>query len=134
MSKHTADNQSKPTELSEQQLDKVVGGTKKIDKASAKLFESCATGEHIKGATVVCGVCGTCQCGKCPRLNGRSGYGWDQLTGFLPRIVLTFDLAMPHPNGLVRARRVSSGKSSRVGPLLNPSKMIDRTLSENPRS
>ena len=54
MSKHTADDRSKPTELSEQQLDEVVGGTKKIDKASAKLFESCATGEHIKGATVVC--------------------------------------------------------------------------------
>jgi hypothetical protein len=32
--------------------EKVVGRTKKIDKASAKLFELCATGEHIKGATV----------------------------------------------------------------------------------
>jgi type VI protein secretion system component Hcp len=54
MSKHAADNRSKPTELSEQQLDNVVGGTKKIDKASAKLFESCATGEHTKTATIVC--------------------------------------------------------------------------------
>jgi type VI secretion system secreted protein Hcp len=27
---------------------------KKVDKASAKLFTSCATGEHIKTATLVC--------------------------------------------------------------------------------
>jgi type VI protein secretion system component Hcp len=54
MTKQAADDRAKPTELSEQQLDNVVGGTKKIDKASAKLFESCATGEHIKTATIVC--------------------------------------------------------------------------------
>jgi hypothetical protein len=54
MTKQAADDRSKPNELSEQQLDNVVGGTKKIDKASAKLFESCATGEHLKTATLVC--------------------------------------------------------------------------------
>jgi hypothetical protein len=35
MTKQAADDRSKPNELSEQQLDNVVGGTKKIDKASA---------------------------------------------------------------------------------------------------
>jgi type VI protein secretion system component Hcp len=52
MSKQAADNRLKPTELSEQQLDYVAGGTKSIDKASAKLFQACATGEHIKTATL----------------------------------------------------------------------------------
>jgi hypothetical protein len=46
------DLEAKPIELSERQLDDVAGGTKKIDKASAKLFQSCATGEHIKSATL----------------------------------------------------------------------------------
>jgi type VI protein secretion system component Hcp len=55
MSKHTVDNRSKTTELSEQQLDYVVGGfVKKADKSSAKLFQACATGEHLKTATLVC--------------------------------------------------------------------------------
>jgi type VI protein secretion system component Hcp len=54
MTKQAVDNRSKPIELSERQLDEVAGGTKKIDKASAKLFESCATGEHIKTATIIC--------------------------------------------------------------------------------
>ena len=54
MTKQAADDRSKPIELSEQQLDNVLGGTKKIDKASAKLFESRATGEHLKTATLVC--------------------------------------------------------------------------------
>jgi type VI protein secretion system component Hcp len=52
MTKHATDNRSKPIELSERQLDDVAGGTKEIDKASAKLFQSCATGEHIKSATL----------------------------------------------------------------------------------
>jgi Type VI secretion system effector, Hcp len=46
------DLEAKPIELSERQLDDVAGGTKEIDKASAKLFQSCATGEHIKSATL----------------------------------------------------------------------------------
>jgi type VI protein secretion system component Hcp len=55
MSNQAANNRSRPTELSEQQLDYVVGGfVKKIDKSSAKLFQACATGEHIKTATLVC--------------------------------------------------------------------------------
>jgi type VI protein secretion system component Hcp len=53
MSKHAANNRSDLTELSEQQLDKVTGGTKKIDKSSAKLFQACASGEHLKTATLV---------------------------------------------------------------------------------
>ena len=53
MSKHAANNRSDLTELSEQQLDKVTGGTKKIDKSSAKLFQVCASGEHLKTATLV---------------------------------------------------------------------------------
>lgn len=40
-------------ELPEQQLDAVVGGTKIVDKSSAQLFKACATGEHIKSATIV---------------------------------------------------------------------------------
>jgi type VI protein secretion system component Hcp len=52
MSKHAAKNRSELTELSEQQLNNVAGGTKSVDKASAKLFQACATGEHIKTATV----------------------------------------------------------------------------------
>ena len=54
MSKQNSTIQSKLVELSEQQLDNAAGGTKTIDKASAKLFQSCATGEHIKTATIVC--------------------------------------------------------------------------------
>jgi bacteriocin-like protein len=54
MSKHAANNQSELSELSEQQLDNVTGGTKSVDKSSAKLFQACATGEHIKAATIVC--------------------------------------------------------------------------------
>jgi bacteriocin-like protein len=54
MSKHTANNRSELTELSEQELDNVVGGTKKVDRSSVKLFQACATGEHIKTATIVC--------------------------------------------------------------------------------
>jgi type VI protein secretion system component Hcp len=54
MTKQAADTRSRPIELSEQQLDHVAGGTKKIDKSSAKLFNACATGEHIKSATIVC--------------------------------------------------------------------------------
>jgi hypothetical protein len=38
--------------LDEKQLDAVAGGTKPVDKSSAKLFQSCATGEHIKEATI----------------------------------------------------------------------------------
>ena len=52
MSKHAANNRSELTELSELQLNNVAGGTKSVDKASAKLFQACATGEHIKTATV----------------------------------------------------------------------------------
>jgi hypothetical protein len=54
MNKQDSTIQSKLVELSEQQLDNVAGGTKTIDKASAKLFQSCATGEHIKTATLDC--------------------------------------------------------------------------------
>ena len=54
MSKQNSTIQSKLVELSEQQLDNAAGGTKTIDKASAKLFQSCATGEHIKSATLTC--------------------------------------------------------------------------------
>jgi type VI protein secretion system component Hcp len=54
MTKQAADTRSRRIELSEQQLDHVAGGTKKIDKSSAKLFNACATGEHIKSATIVC--------------------------------------------------------------------------------
>jgi type VI protein secretion system component Hcp len=54
MSKPAADTRSNMVALSEQQLDNVVGGTKKVDKSSAKLFQACATGEHIKTATLVC--------------------------------------------------------------------------------
>jgi hypothetical protein len=36
----------KPTELSDRQLDHVVGGTKKIDKAILSLFVQCASGEQ----------------------------------------------------------------------------------------
>jgi Type VI secretion system effector, Hcp len=54
MNKQDSTIQSKLVELSEQQLDNAAGGTKTIDKASAKLFQSCATGEHIKTATIVC--------------------------------------------------------------------------------
>jgi type VI protein secretion system component Hcp len=52
MSKHAANNRYELTELSDQQLDNVAGGTKSIDKASAKLFQACATGEHIKTASL----------------------------------------------------------------------------------
>jgi type VI protein secretion system component Hcp len=54
MSKQNSTIQSKLVELSRQQLDNVAGGTKNIDKASPKLFQSCATGEHIKTATLSC--------------------------------------------------------------------------------
>ena len=54
MTKQAADIRSRPIELSEQQLDHVAGGTKKIYKSSAKLFNACATGEHIKSASIVC--------------------------------------------------------------------------------
>jgi type VI protein secretion system component Hcp len=55
MSRHAADDdRSKPTELSDRQLDHVVGGTKKIDKASLSLFVQCASGEHLKTATLTC--------------------------------------------------------------------------------
>jgi type VI protein secretion system component Hcp len=54
MNKQDSTIQSKLVELSEQQLDNAAGGTKTIDKASAKLFQSCATGEHIKTATLSC--------------------------------------------------------------------------------
>jgi hypothetical protein len=47
-----ADDQSKPVELNEQQLDMVAGGTKTTDKASTKLFELTATGTHIKDAKI----------------------------------------------------------------------------------
>jgi type VI protein secretion system component Hcp len=51
MSKHAVNDRSEMTELSEQ-LDNVAGGTKSVDKASAKLFQACATGEHIKTASL----------------------------------------------------------------------------------
>jgi type VI protein secretion system component Hcp len=54
MSRHAADDRSKPTELSDRQLDHVVGGTKKIDKASLSLIVQCASGEHLKTATLTC--------------------------------------------------------------------------------
>jgi type VI protein secretion system component Hcp len=38
--------------LDEKQLDTVTGGTKSVDKASPVLMQSCATGEHIKTATI----------------------------------------------------------------------------------
>jgi type VI protein secretion system component Hcp len=52
MSKHAVNDRSEMTELSEHQLDNVAGGTKSVDKASAKLFQACATGEHIKTASL----------------------------------------------------------------------------------
>jgi type VI protein secretion system component Hcp len=54
MTRQAADNRSQLIELSELQLDNVVGATKITDKASPKLFNSCATGEHIKTATLTC--------------------------------------------------------------------------------
>jgi type VI protein secretion system component Hcp len=38
--------------LDEKQLDTVTGGTKSVDKASPVLMQSCATGVHIKEATL----------------------------------------------------------------------------------
>lgn len=46
-----ANEQSKPIELSEQQLDNVAGGT----KASHSLFEKCCTGKHIPNAVIELG-------------------------------------------------------------------------------
>ena len=43
--------QSQSIELNEQQLDLIAGGK---DKASPNLFKWCATGEHIKTATLTC--------------------------------------------------------------------------------
>ena len=46
-------NQSRPVELSDQQLDKVAGGiTKTVDAASPNLFMACCTGKHFASATV----------------------------------------------------------------------------------
>jgi type VI protein secretion system component Hcp len=45
-------NQSKPTELSELELDNVVGGTKKTDGASPNLFLKCCNGKHIDRVSV----------------------------------------------------------------------------------
>jgi hypothetical protein len=52
ISKPISSEQVLSTELTEQQLDIVVGGSK--SKAGANLFKSCATGEHIKSAKLVC--------------------------------------------------------------------------------
>ncbi len=47
-----ADGQSRPIELSEQQLDNVAGGTKSTDLASPNLFSQCCTGKHISRGNV----------------------------------------------------------------------------------
>ncbi len=47
MGKQATDDQSRPVELSEQQLDNVAGGTKKVDASSPKLFAQCANGKHF---------------------------------------------------------------------------------------
>ena len=52
ISKPISSKQVLSGELNEQQLDIVVGGSK--SKAGPILFKSCATGEHIKTATLVC--------------------------------------------------------------------------------
>jgi hypothetical protein len=49
MSKH-ADNRSKPIELSERQLDNVVGGT----TSTPSLFAGCANGKHISIGRITC--------------------------------------------------------------------------------
>jgi type VI protein secretion system component Hcp len=43
-----AGDQSKPSELNEQQLDMIAGGTTSTDKASPNLFKLTSTGTHIK--------------------------------------------------------------------------------------
>jgi type VI protein secretion system component Hcp len=45
-------DQSQPIELNEQQLDLIAGGTTIKDKASPNLYRLCATGEHLKTATI----------------------------------------------------------------------------------
>lgn len=40
-------------ELSAEELAEANGGTKVVDKSSPNLFKACATGEHIKSATIV---------------------------------------------------------------------------------
>jgi type VI protein secretion system component Hcp len=45
-------DQSQSVELNDQQLDMIAGGTTPKDQASPNLFKLCATGEHVKTATL----------------------------------------------------------------------------------
>ena len=45
-------DQSQSVELSDHELDMIVGGTTPQDKASPNLFKLCTTGEHIKTLTL----------------------------------------------------------------------------------
>lgn len=47
-----AGDQSKPVELTDQQLDMIAAGTKTTDKASPTLFSSTCSGTHIKDAKI----------------------------------------------------------------------------------
>jgi hypothetical protein len=50
MSKHATDDRPKPIELSERQLENVVGGT----KSSSSLFAGCVNGKHIAIGKITC--------------------------------------------------------------------------------
>ena len=52
MIRKAANDQFKPIELSEQQLDNVAGGTKTTDRASPNLFTQCCTGKHIQSGII----------------------------------------------------------------------------------
>jgi len=51
MSKPATDDQSKPVELSDKELDGVTGGdmhfTKTVDQSSPNLFTACCTGKYV---------------------------------------------------------------------------------------